>query len=64
MNTRKLKVLESPVISKRLQVCIAIPLIKTLITIMVNDDVIWPSTILPWLLIPFKDEKMGAVGTC
>ena len=64
MNTRKLKVLESPVASKRLQVCIAIPLVKTPITIMADDDVTWPSTILPWLLAPFENEKMGGVGTC
>ena len=64
MNTRKLKVLESPVASKRLQVCIAIPLVKTPIIVMADDDVTWPSTILPWLLAPFEDEKMGAVGTC
>jgi hypothetical protein len=31
---------------------------------MVDDDVAWLSTILPWLLAPFEDEKMGGVGTC
>ncbi len=64
MNARNLKVLQSLVASKRLQVCKAIPLVKTSITVMANDNVIWPSTILPWLLAPFEDEKMGGVGTC
>jgi cellulose synthase/poly-beta-1,6-N-acetylglucosamine synthase-like glycosyltransferase len=64
MNARNLKVLQSPVASKRLQVCRAIPLVKTAITVMADDDVIWPSTILPWLLAPFEDEKIGGVGTC
>jgi hypothetical protein len=64
MNIRKLKVLESPVANKRLQVCIAIPLVKTPITVMADNDVTWPSTILPWLLAPFEDKKMGAVGIC
>lgn len=64
MNVRNLKVLKCPVASKRLQVCIAIPLVKTRIIVMVDDDVTWPNTILPWLLAPFEDKKMGGVGTC
>ena len=64
LNSRILKVLQSPVASKRLQVCRAIPLVNTSITVMADDDVIWPSTILPWLLAPFEDEKIGGVGTC
>jgi hypothetical protein len=64
MNARNIKVLKSPVASKRLQVCTAIPFVKTSITVMADDDVIWPSTILPWLLAPFEDEKIGGVGTC
>jgi hypothetical protein len=64
MNARNLKVLQSPVASKRLQVYRAIPLVKTSITVMANDDVIWPRTILTWLLAPFEDKKIGGVGTC
>jgi cellulose synthase/poly-beta-1,6-N-acetylglucosamine synthase-like glycosyltransferase len=63
MNARNLKVLKIPVANKRLQVCKAIPFVKTRITVMADDDVTWPSTIFPWLLAPFEDEKMGAVGT-
>jgi hypothetical protein len=64
LNSRILKVLQCPVASKRLQVCRAIPLVNTSITVIADDDVIWPSTILPWLLAPFEDEKIGGVGTC
>ena len=64
MNASNLKVLKIPVASKRLQVCKAIPFVRTRITVMADDDVTWPRTILPWLLAPFEDEKMGAVGTC
>ena len=63
MNLSNLTVVKIPVASKRFQVCEAIPLVETLITVMADDDVIWPSTILPWLLTPFEDEKIGAVGT-
>jgi hypothetical protein len=31
--------------------------------VIADDNVIWPSTILPWLLVPFEDKKIGAVGT-
>jgi hypothetical protein len=64
MNASNLKVLQIPIANKRLQVCKAIPFVKTHITVMADDDVIWPSTILPWLLAPFEDKKIGGVGTC
>lgn len=63
INERTLQVLQIPVANKRLQICTAIPLIKTPITVIVDDDVTWPRTILPWLVAPFEDERMGAVGT-
>ncbi|CAL3963696.1 unnamed protein product [Diplocarpon coronariae] len=63
MNARNRKVLKVPVANKRLQVCKAVPFVKTRITVMADDDVIWPSTMFPWLLAPFEDEKIGAVGT-
>ncbi|KAI1170014.1 glycosyltransferase family 2 protein [Nemania sp. FL0916] len=50
--------------NKRLQVCEALPQVKTDITIMADDDVTWPSTLIPWILAPFEDPKMGGVGTC
>ena len=64
MNASNLKVLQIPVANKRFQVCKAIPFVRTRITVMTDNDVTWPRTILPWLLAPFEDEKMGAVGTC
>jgi hypothetical protein len=63
MNAKNLKVLKVPVANKRLQVCEAVPFVKTRITVMADDDVTWPSTMFPWLLAPFEDEKIGAVGT-
>jgi hypothetical protein len=31
--------------------------------VFANSDITWPSIILPWLLAPFKDLKMGGVRT-
>ncbi|KAI1077337.1 polysaccharide synthase [Whalleya microplaca] len=50
--------------NKRQQVCEALPKVKTKITIMADDDVTWPSTLIPWILAPFEDPRMGGVGTC
>ncbi|RDW87811.1 glycosyltransferase family 2 protein [Coleophoma crateriformis] len=58
------RVFQVPIANKRIQVCEAIPLVKTEITIMADDDVTWPRTILPWLLAPFEDKKIGGVGPC
>jgi cellulose synthase/poly-beta-1,6-N-acetylglucosamine synthase-like glycosyltransferase len=43
--------------------CRAIPEVRTKITIFVDDDVIWPSKVLPWILAPFEDSTVGGVGT-
>ncbi|KAK4658438.1 Type 2 glycosyltransferase [Podospora pseudocomata] len=52
--------------NKRLQVCRALEgdHVQTPITVMADDDVEWPSTLMPWLLAPFEDDRMGGVGTC
>ncbi|RWA13115.1 hypothetical protein EKO27_g2007 [Xylaria grammica] len=60
----RIRVLFTPIANKRLQVCEALPKVKTEITVMADDDVTWPSTLLPWILAPFEDPKMGGVGTC
>ncbi|KAI0108954.1 polysaccharide synthase [Nemania sp. FL0031] len=60
----KVNVYSTPIANKRLQVCEALPKVKTEITIMADDDVTWPPTLLPWILAPFEDPKMGGVGTC
>ncbi|TQV96236.1 hypothetical protein V2A60_003332 [Cordyceps javanica] len=58
-----IRVFDTPIANKRLQVCEALPQVKTPITIMADDDVTWPSTLMPWILAPFEDPKMGGVGT-
>ncbi|ORY57741.1 polysaccharide synthase [Pseudomassariella vexata] len=64
LSTPNVRVLWTPIANKRLQVCEALPQVSTKITIMADDDVTWPSTLLPWILAPFEDDKMGGVGTC
>jgi hypothetical protein len=49
--------------NKRVQVCKAIPMVKTSIIIMADDDVTWPDTIMPWILAPFENASIGGVGT-
>ncbi|KAH6657184.1 nucleotide-diphospho-sugar transferase [Truncatella angustata] len=64
LSSRNIRVLCSSIANKRLQVCEALPHVKTRIIIMADDDVTWPSTLMPWLLAPFEDPKIGGVGTC
>lgn len=64
LSTPNIRVLFTPIANKRLQVCEALPKVKTAITIMADDDVTWPSTLMPWILAPFEDPKIGGVGTC
>ena len=65
LNFPRLEVLATAIANKRLQVCEALPLVRTRITVMADDDVVWPVTIMPWLLAPFDhDSRMGGVGTC
>lgn len=49
--------------NKRRQMVRAIPEVRTEITIFADDDVTWPSTLLPWMLAPLEDEQYGGVGT-
>ena len=37
--------------------------VKTEITVFCDDDVLWPQTMLTWMLAPFEDKQMGGVGT-
>ncbi|KAK5790521.1 hypothetical protein VI817_007808 [Penicillium citrinum] len=51
--------------NKRRQMTRAIPEVRTAITLLADDDVSWPSTVLPWILAPFeKDDRYGGVVTC
>jgi cellulose synthase/poly-beta-1,6-N-acetylglucosamine synthase-like glycosyltransferase len=63
INAKNFKVLMVPVADKRLQLCRAIPEVETDIVVFADGDVTWPSTILPWLLAPFENPKIGGVGT-
>ncbi|KAJ8122152.1 hypothetical protein ONZ43_g1581 [Nemania bipapillata] len=64
LSSPNVRVLCTQIANKRLQVCEALPNVKTEITVMADDDVTWPSTLLPWILAPFTDPEMGGVGTC
>ena len=63
LHDKKIRVFSIPQANKRLQTCRAIPEVTTSITVLADDDVIWPSTILKWILAPFEDVYMGGVGT-
>ncbi|EGS17012.1 polysaccharide synthase-like protein [Thermochaetoides thermophila DSM 1495] len=62
----EIEVLHVDKANKRLQVCKALEddHVRTPITVMADDDVEWPSTLMPWLLAPFEDDRIGGVGTC
>lgn len=64
LEVSNVRVFDVPIANKRLQVCEAIPKVTTSLIIMADDDVTWPRTILPWLLAPFEDAKIGGVGPC
>ena len=64
MCSKKLKVLSVAQANKRRQMCRAIPEVQTSIIVFADDDVIWPTKIMPWILAPFEDPQMGGVGTC
>ncbi|KAI2604616.1 glycosyltransferase family 2 protein [Hypoxylon sp. NC1633] len=64
LTTKNVRVMCTRIANKRLQVCEALPKVNTAITIMADDDVTWPSTLIPWILAPFEDPKIGGVGTC
>lgn len=51
------------VASKREQVALAIPMVKTAITVMLDDHVFWKPNFLAGLLAPFEDYMVGMVGT-
>lgn len=63
MGTSKVMVRSVAYPNKRRQMVRAIPEITTDITVFADDDVLWPPTILPWMLAPLEDERYGGVGT-
>ncbi|KAL8402596.1 hypothetical protein RB594_006565 [Gaeumannomyces avenae] len=64
LNFPRIRSLSTPVANKRLQICEALPHVTTPITIMADDDVTWPLTLMPWILAPFENPEIGGVGTC
>lgn len=62
LEASNIRIFDVPIANKRIQVCEAIPKVKTSFIVMADDDVTWPDTILPWLLAPFEDSKIGGVG--
>ena len=63
MGTTRVRATSVPHPNKRWQMVRAIPRVRTDITVFADDDVTWPSTLLPWILAPFEDERYGGVGT-
>ena len=60
----KIRVIQQSKGNKRVQVCHAMPYVKTDIVIGVDATVFWPSTnFLPAILAPFEDPNVGVVGT-
>ena len=63
MQSSRVRVLSVPRPNKRRQMVQAIPEIRTAITIFADDDVTWPTKLLPWILAPLEKEEYGGVGT-
>lgn len=61
---KSIRVFSVPRANKRLQLCRAIPEVSSRITILADDDVLWPSTLFHWILAPFDSDAIGGVGTC
>jgi cellulose synthase/poly-beta-1,6-N-acetylglucosamine synthase-like glycosyltransferase len=64
IHSTRLRTFSVPRANKRRQMCCAIPEVSTKITIFADDDVIWPPTILSWVLAAFEKPEIGGVGTC
>ncbi|KAL8778698.1 MAG: hypothetical protein Q9213_007285 [Squamulea squamosa] len=56
------KILAAPKANKRLQMIQGIEYARTPIIVFADDDVVWPITFLSYVLAPFKDRSVGAVG--
>ncbi|KAI4166057.1 MAG: hypothetical protein LQ342_000488 [Letrouitia transgressa] len=63
IGTSKVRIFSVAQPNKRRQMVRAIPEVHTEITIFADDDVTWPTTLLPWMLAPLEDEQYGGVGT-
>jgi len=52
-----------PRLNKRIQMVAALKLVKTVVTVFADDDVLWPYDYLSFLLASFEDPEVGAAGT-
>ncbi|KAL2829404.1 hypothetical protein BDW59DRAFT_170455 [Aspergillus cavernicola] len=60
----KISVKTTSVANKRLQIAHGLEYVNTKITVLLDDNVFWPSArFLPTLLAPFEDPQVGIVGT-
>ncbi|KZT04181.1 glycosyltransferase family 2 protein [Laetiporus sulphureus 93-53] len=58
-----IRVLTVPYANKRLQMAHGIHHATTDIIVFADDDALWPSTLLPYVLACFEDQRIGGVGT-
>ena len=58
----RVRILGAPKANKRLQMIQGLQEVETSVTVFADDDVFWPTTFLTYLLAPFEDHKVGAVG--
>ena len=63
MGTRRVRSVSIAYPNKRHQMVRAIPEVRTNITVFADDDVLWPSKLMHWMLAPLEDEAYGGVGT-
>jgi len=49
---------------KRHQMIQGLVKVRTVLTVFADDDVLWPRTLLKYLLAAFEDPQVGGVGTC
>ncbi|ORX40530.1 nucleotide-diphospho-sugar transferase [Kockovaella imperatae] len=59
----RIRVLTVPFANKRMQMSHGIRHTTTDIIVFADDDAIWPSTLLPYVLACFEDQQVGGVGT-
>lgn len=62
-NPKIISVLSVSQANKRRQLCRAIPVVETKITLLLDDDVWLPEKFNKWMLAPFEDPRIGGVGT-
>lgn len=58
----EINVYSTDVKNKRTQLKAVIPKVTTKITALVDDDIWWAKTSMPWILAPLEDERIGSVG--